>query len=1054
VSVTDEFTESELRAALRLLAERGVRRFPEGEERIDVDAEPDAYVVEWTESSEPRGTVLEVLARGFRDAERVLEPAQVRCSVGPRDPLAAVLQDLVHLLERSSVPAGGPGEELDAQRARIDRGNPPELGALVQALAQVDALDDEVLGMTLRDAYRVLGALGVTPHPAPGVDRWTTPWGNVQLGDDLSPPGTLLAVQRRGFRRGEEVLLEPEVVLSRGPADPLLPLLNALGSALPELEGASVELRADLERAQAERARSPEDDEARLAHRRARLAVAARLLAVWSRSGRGTDALFREQVYPALASFDPDVELFPRLPDGDEHVRVPLKALRDETRYQVEEVFSSAPRGRVVEVKRFGLRGIGRGSPAQVVVSLGPQPPLERDLDALAERSGGARLSQAIEALRQEARAYDQASEQDQSPDATAVAQAAVQLLEQAEPRAADDPALGELLDRLVNEGLSAYGIQGVNGSDDVVQSSLLRRHHEFSDEPPGTFLGPKVRGLRVGETVVRPGEDRVSAGPRHPLGKLAESLASEPELIGGSAGKALGDALGLEQAIEADALAGRPALGAGTIQERAVALAQALDAARPHSERCARALAGPLAELLQSEGVRLFPREGARLGAELHDADAYGTVEGVSGEGPRGRVVAIEAHGLASDEGVLVPARVRVALGDQAWLALGDRPPASLTKLGVQLSDPRVAVDDTTQVEAYYAAACERPTSELQAALAALDAELFPQEGEPWSGSSDEAKVRRVFADAPAGQVLEVAKPGLRRDGRVLHPAELAVSRGPLSPDQEALAQVVEGLPPDTELAGELESWIDRWPELEAPARGDALVALLTKVEDSRSASPEPLAELLRGHGYRVLPATLGASYEQLEAETGAGAWDAPLKVCGEQAPGTVLEVERHAVLDPEGGVVQKGKVRLVAGPPSELYTLGANLEAGLRANAPEEHLEKALSELFEVLGRIAEAKAERELLLALPLINLLQRLDLRDALGRELKEYLREQGVRELIAYPGYDANKLGVSKLEEVRVRSERERGKIARVLRPGFVRESDNVVLQKVRAEVSR
>ena len=38
--MTDEFTESELRAALRLLAERGVRRFPEGEERIDVDAEP------------------------------------------------------------------------------------------------------------------------------------------------------------------------------------------------------------------------------------------------------------------------------------------------------------------------------------------------------------------------------------------------------------------------------------------------------------------------------------------------------------------------------------------------------------------------------------------------------------------------------------------------------------------------------------------------------------------------------------------------------------------------------------------------------------------------------------------------------------------------------------------------------------------------------------------------------------------------------------------------------------------------------------------------------
>ncbi|MCA8922990.1 MAG: hypothetical protein KDD82_14340, partial [Planctomycetes bacterium] len=405
---TDEFADAELRAAIRLLAERGVRPFPQDGERVDVDDDPDGYVVEWVESAEPRGTLLEVLARGFRDAERVLEPAHLRCSVGPRDPLAAVLQDLVHLLERSAVPAGGPATALEAQRAHIDRGNPPELGSLVQALAQVDALGDDVLSMTLRDAYRILGALGVTPHPAPEVKRWPTPWGNVQLSDDPSPPGTLLSVQRRGFRRGEEVLLEPEVVLSRGPADPLLPLLSALGSALPELEGATVELRADLERAQSERAHSPEDDEARLAHRRARLSVAARLLAVWSRSGRGVDPLFREQVYPALASLDPEVEVFPRLPADGEHVRVALKALRDETRYSVREAFSPAPRGRVLEVERFGLRGLGRGFPAKVVLSLGPQPALERDLDALAERATTPKLSAAVEALRSAARAYDE----------------------------------------------------------------------------------------------------------------------------------------------------------------------------------------------------------------------------------------------------------------------------------------------------------------------------------------------------------------------------------------------------------------------------------------------------------------------------------------------------------------------------------------------------------------------------------------------------------------------------------------------------------------------
>ena len=51
-----------------------------------------------------------------------------------------------------------------------------------------------------------------------------------------------------------------------------------------------------------------------------------------------------------------------------------------------------------------------------------------------------------------------------------------------------------------------------VNGSDDVVQSALLRRSYEFSREPAGAYLGPKVRGLRLGEVVFPlPGKPAIS---------------------------------------------------------------------------------------------------------------------------------------------------------------------------------------------------------------------------------------------------------------------------------------------------------------------------------------------------------------------------------------------------------------------------------------------------------------------------------------------------------------------------------------------------------------
>ena len=100
----------------------------------------------------------------------------------------------------------------------------------------------------------------------------------------------------------------------------------------------------------------------------------------------------------------------------------------------------------------------------------------------------------------------------------------------------------------------------------------------------------------------------------------------------------------------------------------------------------------------------------------------------------------------------------------------------------------------------------------------------------------------------------------------------------------------------------------------------------------------------------------------------------------------------------------------------------------------------------------RIVSAHPERGFLLSMPLVNLLQKHELKDKLGKELKAYMAKQGIKDIIAFPGYEANKLGPSRLEEARVRSDRPKGHIVKVLRPGF--EKGGEILQKVRAEVSR
>ena len=101
-----------------------------------------------------------------------------------------------------------------------------------------------------------------------------------------------------------------------------------------------------------------------------------------------------------------------------------------------------------------------------------------------------------------------------------------------------------------------------------------------------------------------------------------------------------------------------------------------------------------------------------------------------------------------------------------------------------------------------------------------------------------------------------------------------------------------------------------------------------------------------------------------------------------------------------------------------------------------------------------LADAKPERLHLLAFPVMNVLHRRNLKDKLGTELKTYLRSKHVKEIVAYAGFPATELGPKQLEEVRVNSDRDKGKIVRVLRPGFVEEKTGAILQKVQAEVSR
>lgn len=1113
-----------------LLLERGLEPFPRDAAQaraLLASAQAGLEVTSLPSDAVARGDILRVVRRGLRDAAgEVLSTARVEVSRGPRDPLEAALTDLHDVLGRTPVPAGAPALDVARLREALARGEAPDLPALARALASADALEDEVVDLTLKDVYRLLGAAGVDALPAPGARALPdgAPREGLEVVDDPSPPGALVRVRRRGFARGAEVLLPPAAVVSRGPRPALLTALDGLAAAsgpLRALAGLAAEHVVRIEAARDARALGASPTGAREALVAAALDLCAALERVRDATPPGepgdagdaggrasVDAFARGELLLALAGLDPDVEPLP--PPGAE-------VLDDPALYEVEETFDPrAPRGALLAVRRLGLvdrrGGVRRVHPARVVVSLGAKPPLVEALERLvalwpeaarvpraaATRPGGTgRLAagpapslEHVEALCQALRAASRRVEDAQTlgsgADPRGVAQAAADLLDAVEPRALVDDdagaALAQVLDGALRDGLGRLGVEV------LTEGAGLSVRRAFSARPTGELLGLGRRGLAVDGEVVRPGEAVVSLGPRPALLAVADAL--EQALTGAGlpddARAQVAARAGLERAVEADLLSGRQALGAGPPRERALALVDVLDRARA-AGRDARAaldpvLDGPLRAALEAEGLRLFPRAGQPVAPEqLAREGALGEVEGRADLAPRGHVLEVLDHGVldaSPPHDVRRPARLVLSLGfspdfdeavEAALVALrtagSPQLVSRLEPLVCRLRDPREAVPDDEALDLLFEAHGAAPDAReaVEGALAALGAEVFPRVGDAWR-QDDAGDVRRVFSDdVPAGEVLAVHALGLRRGAVVRRQPVVEVSRGRPSALQRALGDVLDllreaGAPEHVATAAAREAVDAAAARIDALPAGEAstlLVDLLGRLEEGGQAEvARPLVGALQERGYKVLPEAPGERWDDVAARGGEAAFDPPRKVLGDEPPGSVVAIERRAVLDGSGAVARKGRVRVAAGPPSELSLLAEGLRPGLSAALSGDDLASALAELDEVVERIASAHAERGYLLALPLMNLLQRHDLKDKLGAEVKEFLRKQGVKELIAYPNYDANRLGPAKLEEVRVKSDRPKGKVVRVLRPGFERTTDGVVLQRVRAEVSR
>lgn len=227
--------------------------------------------------------------------------------------------------------------------------------------------------------------------------------------------------------------------------------------------------------------------------------------------------------------------------------------------------------------------------------------------------------------------------------------------------------------------------------------------------------------------------------------------------------------------------------------------------------------------------------------------------------------------------------------------------------------------------------------------------------------------------------------------------------------------------------------------------------LALLESAGDLGTSGVARLVSVLRERGYVVAPDGPGGSLDSLKAVLGGDSClEPPRRRFGAAQAGEILAVERRAVHKGEL-VLAKARVLVCAGAPNELHGIVSEVREKLSLESGDA---TSLKELDDVLERLADAKPDRLHLLALPVMNVLHRRNLKDKLGAELKAYLRGKHVKEIVAYSGFPAAELGPKQLEEIRANSDREKGKIVRVLRPGFVEEKTGAILQKVQAEVSR
>lgn len=1067
-----------LRAELdAYLAARGLVAFPQdpAQARADLERSPHHYEVELERSERPRGEVVAILGRGYRSRAEVLRKARIATSHGTGDPLARALVSLGDALGPTPVPELSPLSRLAAIAHALEaptvRGR---AGATTQAMTK-DPLGEaasaaraaellagskpdvtravrEVLERALAPALAACGVETIPPFGAEALAPSAAELVDADFEDSDRPPGALLAVAKRGYVRAGQgdrgaVIARAHVVISRGPRPALLDVAEKIARQKGALADLAVELvrKVDASRAELALGRTTES--------RARdqvLDAGVLLLRAAERAAEDTGSL-----RSALALLHEQVEVFPTDLAGLDGAE-----LANDPAYDTETVFDDrAPPGTVVRLERAGVRdrrsGVARLERARVVVSVGRRPAIDHALDALVaalreDPLAPTGVEEKIRSVRDAARGLvkDRGSPLE-GRLREVLASSFAALLDLIESRA---PAV---LDEEVLPALRALGVKSAPEADERLERStprieVTRDHSDTVAE--GELLRRTRRGLEVDGKVLRVARVVVSLGRKEDTEVAADELEHLLPRLPQPAREPIARAVRGERSTATAVREGKtmpPALSRATLLVDAVNEALALV---PETDRGLLLAVRPaLGRALARVGHELFPLADSIDAALLGDPQAVEIESADYAGGVRGSVVAVARLGVRRGAAVSRPCRVRLDLGPRPTyvpdLEAAARAGAATEPLVAKLRDPRSALGDEALAVAVFELLAATPAARepLERALRALGAEVFPRPGET---AADGVEVVPVYADdQPAGAIVRVAASGLRRGARVIRAAKAEVSRGPMSQALKALAALAATSPAATASLEALRRKLEALPSERHPSEeGDRILVEALGV----ASAPEVIA-YLRERGYVVAPDAPGGSIETLRTILGGDhALEAPRRRFGNAAAGDVIAVDRPAVVKGDL-VLAKARVVVSAGAASEVHTLIQEVRDKLGAEAADP---KSLAEVDEILDKAADAKPDRMHFLVFPIMNVLHRLGSKDKHGAGLKAFLRAKNIREITAYAGYPAAELGPKKLEEVRVSSERDKGKIVKVLRPGFEEEKSGAVLQKVQAEVSR